>query len=112
MLPAARASCMKSSFKRVAWNVSVCLTLVATLVAGPFRVYAAPDAWTGTTDALWNTTTNWSAGLPISTSDVTFPLTIPPTGNVITLGAGELANTLTFLNNYTLTGAGSTLALT
>src|SRR4051812_10908768 len=94
----ARVSCMKRSYKRVAWNLSVFLTMLATLMAGPFRAYGAPVLWNGTDDTLWNTPGNWTGGVPTTSSDVTFPALIPVTGSAITLGAGEVANSLSFLN--------------
>ena len=65
---------------------------------------------TGTTNALWDTTTNWSTGAkPIATSQVSFPAVVPGTGSTITLSAGELADTLSFANGYTLNGGSLTM---
>ena len=87
---------------------------VTALVLIPFgtmpRVFAADQTWTGTTDQLWSTSTNWTTATPGSGDDVIFPLIIPSGGSTITLGAGSLANSLSFKNNYTLSGGD--LALT
>lgn len=81
---------------------------VTALVLIPFgtmpRVFAADQTWTGTTDQLWSTSTNWTTATPGSGDDVIFPLIIPSGGSTITLGAGSLANSLSFKNNYTLSG--------
>ncbi len=72
------------------------------------------DAGSGT-DFAWNTATNWSPdGLPTSLSDIQFPTVIPNPGtqlnpSIITLGSGEVGNSLFFQNNYTLTGGDLTL---
>lgn len=68
------------------------------------RTFAADQTWTGATDQLWSTSTNWTTATPGSADDVIFPLAIPSGGSVITLGTGSLANSLSFRNNYTLTG--------
>lgn len=66
----------------------------------------------GTPDATWDNSLNWSLGTPTATSDLIFPADIPATGSTITLGAGELANSLTFGNSYILTGGDLTLGAT
>ena len=72
--------------------------------------HAAPDNWLGTTNASWDTTTNWStAAKPTAANQVTFPAAIPGTGSSISLSAGELADTLSFANGYTLTGGSLTM---
>jgi len=80
---------------------------VTALVLIPFgtmpRVLAADQTWTGATDQLWSTSTNWTTASPGSADDVIFPLVIPSGGSIITLGTGSLANSLSFKNNYTLT---------
>ena len=65
---------------------------------------AATITWTGTTDATWSTATNWSAGVPTGADDAIFGSPIPGTGGTLTLGAGSLANSLSFRENYTLNG--------
>ena len=46
------------------------LCLLASLAALPAF---AQTSWKGTTNSDWNTATNWSAGVPTATSDVTIP---------------------------------------
>jgi autotransporter-associated beta strand protein len=87
---------------------------VTALVLIPFgtmpRVFAADQTWTGTTDQLWSTSTNWTTATPGSGDNVIFPLIIPSGGSTITLGVGSLANALSFKNAYTLSGGDLTLA--
>jgi hypothetical protein len=81
--------------------------------------------WTAgsSTDINWSTAANWDAGLPTAASDVFFlkdlanygPLGFPNPGalsnpDVITLGSGSVANSLTFSNKYTLTGGDLSLS--
>ncbi len=72
------------------------------------------DAASGT-DFLWSNAANWGGTEPDGLSDVILPKPIPNPGtltdpNIITLSAGEQANSLSFFAPYTLTGG--TLALT
>jgi len=68
--------------------------------------WAAPIAWNGSVDATWDNVNNWtpSSAEPAIGDDTSFPAVIPLTGSTITLTAGELTNSLTFNNSYTLTG--------
>ena len=74
-------------------------------IAQPLQ--AATIVWDAgsSSNFLWNTTTNWNPdGLPGAADDLTFLATIPNPGaltnpSIITLGAGELANSLRFQNN-------------
>jgi autotransporter-associated beta strand protein len=85
-------------------------------VAAP--VQAATVTWTAGSgaDFLWSQILNWSGGvLPAASDDVIFATPLPnpgvlPNPNVITLGAGSIANSLELQNSYTLTGGD--LALT
>jgi hypothetical protein len=66
------------------------------------------------TDLLWSTSGNWDVGIPTLSSDVIFSDPVPNPGslgnpNVITLGAGSLANSLSFSTSYTLAGGDLTL---
>src|SRR5688572_2290235 len=85
----------------------------AALVTLSTASLAATDFWLGSTDALWDTATNWDlagvAAKPTIADDVLFPTPVPATGGTITLGAGETALSLTFRDNYTLTGGDLTL---
>ena len=61
----------------------------------------------GSADGLWSTGINWNTNaVPTGTDDVQLPLGL---GLTITLSAGELANTLLFQDNYTLSGGNLTL---
>lgn len=86
---------------------------VTALVLIPFgtmpRVYAADQTWTGNTNQLWSTSTNWTTAVPSSADNVILPWVIPSGGSLITLGAGSLANSLSFKNAYSLTGGDLTL---
>jgi outer membrane autotransporter protein len=77
------------------------LQLIALLAIS--TAFASPDNWNGVADSQWNTGGNWSLGLkPTAADDAIFPSVVPITGSVIALGGGEVANTLTFHNNYSL----------
>jgi len=80
--------------------------------AGSQPARAATNTWVGgnATAPHWDQTANWDLGAkPTATDDVVFPTPIPATpGATISLGAGELANSLTFNDTYTLgTAAGA-----
>jgi outer membrane autotransporter protein len=73
-------------------------------------VHATPDTWKNGPDSQWDTGGNWSLGLkPTAADDAIFPNVVPITGSVIALGGGEVANTLTFHNNYSLVFGSLTL---
>lgn len=56
----------------------------------------------------WSTAQNWDTNIePVAAEDVIFPLGL---GATITLSSGELAKTLSFLDNYTFSAGGLTLA--
>ena len=97
---------------------AVFLALLIPLATAPVSLRASTifwDAGSGT-DFQWNTVTNWSPdGLPTSADNLIFPTPIPNPGvltnpQIITLGAGELARSLYFQSNYTLTGGDLTLS--
>lgn len=83
-------------------NSLLAFLVVSWQIGQPLQ--AATLTWTGATDATWNTATNWSGGVPTAADDAVFGLLIPPTGASISLGAGSLANSLRFSNDYTLNG--------
>jgi fibronectin-binding autotransporter adhesin len=69
------------------------------LVAGPTSI------WTGAVSANWDTSGNWQSNAkPTSPFDAVFPTPIPSTGAAIALTSGEAAKTITFNDNYTLSG--------
>jgi autotransporter-associated beta strand protein len=74
------------------------------------RAFAVDQIWTNAgLDALWSTSGNWTTAVPGSGDNVFLPVIIPVGGSTLTLGAGSLANALSFKNNYTLTGGDLTL---
>lgn len=74
--------------------------------AGSLRAATTWDFGAGT--GAWSTATNWDTNIePTSADDVIFPLGLAGT---ITLAATENAKTLSFLDNYTLSG-GTSLTL-
>ena len=102
---------------------SSALGVAAALAAGAGAAKAA-QTWVGGptigVDNLWNTATSWTTAVPNATDVVTFNQTSPAysPSNFITLGAGELANSLLFkvapftnapLSPYTLTSGDLTL---
>ena len=77
--------------------------LAIAAVAIPTTALGAPSTWVGLTDTQWSTGTNWSLNAePTAADDLTFPTPVPGTGSVLTLSAGELANSLSFQTGYTL----------
>ncbi|MCB1207669.1 MAG: autotransporter-associated beta strand repeat-containing protein [Verrucomicrobiales bacterium] len=90
--------------------------LIVTLLSGS-ALLGADVTWTAgsSSDLLWSTSGNWDVGVPTLTSDVFLPKPVPNPGSltnpqIITLGGGSVANSLTFFAPYTLTGGD--LALT
>jgi autotransporter-associated beta strand protein len=82
---------------------------VGLMLAGA-SAKAATDTWTGLLNNNWDMLANWSGVLkPGALDDAVFPQTIPFTGMTVTLGVGETANSLTFLNGYTFTSGDLTL---
>jgi len=76
----------------------------------PTSALGADTAWNGSANTSWSNPANWSLNEPGAADIAIFPGTIPATGSLITLDAGELANVLRFESSYTLNGG--TLALT
>ncbi|CAN5352941.1 hypothetical protein BH11PLA2_BH11PLA2_31590 [soil metagenome] len=92
---------------------SIFTIVVSLLLSSPVRSQVTWTAASGT-DFFWDTSANWSTNLlPLTTENVTFGFAIPNPGSlpanpsIITLGSTEVANSLTFLNGYTLNGTGS-----
>jgi fibronectin-binding autotransporter adhesin len=67
---------------------------------------ALADVWDNSAGtSQWSSATNWADNTEPTINDfVTFPNTIPLGLSTITLSSGEFAQSLTFLNNYTLSG--------
>ena len=101
--------------------VGALLAGTGVAVAVPIAHAAACDSWTGGGgDGLWTTATNWSAGLPDSTTDVcigdvatgTYAVSLNATGTArsITVGGASGTQTLIVGNTYgslTLSSASS-----
>jgi fibronectin-binding autotransporter adhesin len=72
---------------------------------------ASTILWNGSTDALWDTPANWTpTGEPLAADDAIFPAVAPALGLNITLAAGEVANSLTFRNDYVLSAGALALS--
>lgn len=90
-------------------TITVCISLSAHA--------QSPLIWDAgsSTNFLWSDALNWSGDiLPGASDDVLFPLLVPNPGTLanpstITLAAGELANSLTFLSSYNFLGGSLTL---
>lgn len=97
-----------------AYRQSISSLLIAILafwqVSQPLQ--AATILWDNDdSDNLWNSINNWSNNLlPTSADDLNFLKPFPGPSSTITLGTGEVANSLFFGDKYTLTGGD--LALT
>ena len=95
------------------WHLrsSICMAVTLSALAvltGSLR--AAIVTWDGSTDATWDEVTNWDGDAePASDSDVVLPTPVPGTGATIALTSGELANSLSFQDSYTLSGGDLTL---
>ena len=92
--------------------VTVCV-LAATVAACVPSAYAAPmDTWSGNTDGTWNTTNNWSAGVPGSGDDLVFPAS-PHTLGTTDQITGLSANSVTIQDPLYSFGvaSGATLGL-
>jgi autotransporter-associated beta strand protein len=85
------------------------ISLLATWQAGQ-PLQAATTAWTGASGTTWSAGGNWSTGVPTGADDAVFGSLIPTSGASITLAAGSLANSLSFDNNYTLSGGNLALS--
>ncbi|MCX6133778.1 MAG: hypothetical protein NTU47_08200, partial [Ignavibacteriales bacterium] len=64
--------------------------------------------WTGATNTVWATATNWSSG---SVPDASTNVSIPSTANQPTIGANAVCNNLGILSGATLTVGGFTLTV-
>ena len=95
------------------WKRTAALSVaVASVVADVFpqAAQAVTKTYSGTTTSNWDDADSWNpANEPAAADDVLFPSVVPGTGSTVTLTAGEVANSLTFRNTYTLTGGDLTL---
>ena len=86
------------------------LTLSLAIATSLLSVHGDVVTWDGSTDATWDDPTNWSTGSkPTAADDVVLPTPVPGATATISLGSGEAANSLSFVDTYTL--AGGDLAL-
>ena len=77
------------------YHVSVRLGLCVAAVCVAIRGQAADSAWTGATDSLWSTTTNWNPAAPVEGDTALF--NGAGSGNTtIDLGSGVTVTTLRF----------------
>lgn len=79
----------------------------ATLPAGLSGFGIPPNIWSGAIDSDWATAGNWSAGVPVSTSDVFVPsgLTNYPTASgAVTVNTLTMASGTTLIAQNTFTG--------
>ena len=74
-----------------------------TANSGTLNVNCTIDSWTGTTSTDWNTATNWSCGIPTSTTNVT----INSGGNQPTIGATAVCNNISINAGASLSISGS-----
>ena len=85
------------------------VTALVLIPIGTTPQLFADQTWTnGTADLQWATSGNWTSAVPLSTDNVIFGTPISG-GSTITLGAGSVANSLSFKDRYTLTGGDLTL---
>ena len=100
----------KSAYRK-SQRIPAVLALLAMLWYSAVPAGAATNTWTNTSgDALWDTIANWSLGAaPLAVDDAIFPTPVPANGGTVTLGTGDVANSLTFRDVYTLTGGDLTL---
>lgn len=85
--------------------------LLAAMLAASQSTHAATENWTGATNGIWGTNTNWSGSV---TPDSTYDLTIAGPGDVagtalnINIAAAAAANSLAFTNTAATTLTGTT----
>ncbi|HSI32353.1 MAG TPA: autotransporter-associated beta strand repeat-containing protein, partial [Tepidisphaeraceae bacterium] len=85
------------------------LSLAAAAAVSPLAG-AAPNTWQALVDLSWDTDGNWSTGFkPIDADDVIFPTPVPGSGADISLGFGDVANSVTLNDSYNLLGGSLTL---
>jgi fibronectin-binding autotransporter adhesin len=90
-------------------KTSSSLTIILLAALGALPCAGAATTWDNSSGTnAWFTAANWDTNIePLAADDVLFPLGL---GATITLISGELAKSLSFLDNYTFTGGGLTLA--
>jgi hypothetical protein len=82
--------------------------LLSLIISGTATSLYAQTTWTGSFSTAWNSSTNWTAGIPTASSDVT----IPNTTNKPQIPATAVAKSVTVNAGAVLTiNAGATLTL-
>ncbi|MDZ7616398.1 MAG: autotransporter-associated beta strand repeat-containing protein, partial [Patescibacteria group bacterium] len=89
---------------------AVMLTLLSLALGCSLHAASAQTTWNGNADATWSNVSNWTTGLPGTTTAVIFGTPIPGTGSDITLATGSVANSLSIQDSYTFSGGSLTLA--
>jgi len=107
------ARIIRSAFSR-SQRIAALFALFSMLWYSVVPAGAGVNYWqasqAGAPDAVWDNLNNWTLGtVPVATDDVIFPTPIPGTGGTITLATGDVAQSLTFRDAYTLTGGDLTL---
>jgi hypothetical protein len=77
-------------------------SITCTGTSGSFTIAVNPRAWTGTTSADWNTSGNWSCGIPTSSDDIIIPTGTTFAPSIISSTSGSVRN-LTINSGVTLT---------
>jgi len=100
---------MKSKFHLLR-NFGASALLAAFLLIGLSSTQAATESWSGATNGLWGTNTNWSAS---ATPDSTYDLTILGPSNVagaltINIAAAASANSINFTDTAAVTLSNTT----
>ncbi len=97
-------------------RIKAAVAATVAMVSAQPQLRAATDNWQGGsgTAPTWDQPGNWSLGAkPTAADDAVFVTPIPsPPGAIISLGTGELANSLTFNDSYTLGSAAGSGDLT
>ena len=98
------------SVRRGLYGAAARLSAVGLVFMG-IPLEARGATWTAASggDTQWSNPANWDLGEPTAASDILLPDVIPNPGALadpatILLSAGELANSITFSNSYTLSG--------
>jgi len=97
------------SHRRSARLLAVAAASLASVSLFQTAQAGTPDTWTLAATGNWDTSGNWSGGIPTSTSDATFNTSAA--GETITLGSSDVAQGLAIANTMTTNFNGTTLTL-
>lgn len=99
------------TLRRYRLKINVLMTTLMAVWQIGQPLCAADITWTAGSNSNfnWATAANWSAGVPTLADNVFFLSPVPNPGSlplpgVVSLGAGSLAGSLSFKDNYTLSG--------